>query len=332
MRTERGSSRRRAARWLGLFGGLAVIAFLMWRMGSGPFLHGLDTVDGWPLAAAVGIGAITTASAAWRWKLVARALGVEPGFGSAFAAYYRAQFLNAALPGGFFGDVHRGVRHGRDVGDMGKALRAVWWERTAGQAVQVTMAVAILLAFPSPVRHMLPPVAIGLIGAVVGTALLARIVPRLGRPRWVSAVGAVWSDVRHCVLARRRLPGILVGSAVVVIGHLATFILAAHAVGAGAPLIRLLPLTLLALLAMALPFNVGGWGPREGVAAVAFGAGGLTAAQGVATAVAYGVLVLAASLPGAAVLASHWFGDMARRRRPPTPATTEVRVKVAVDG
>ena len=59
---------------------------------------------------------------------------------------------------------------------------------------------------------------------------------------------------------------------------------------------------MLALLAMSLPLNIAGWGPREGVAAWAFGAAGLTAAQGVATAVTYGVLVLAASLPGAAVL------------------------------
>ena len=60
-----------------------------------------------------------------------------------------------------------------------------------------------------------------------------------------------------------------------------------------------MPLALLALLAMALPLNVGGFGPREGVAAWAFGAAGLTASQGVATAVVYGALVLVSSLPGA---------------------------------
>jgi hypothetical protein len=38
------------------------------------------------------------------------------------------------------------------------------------------------------------------------------------------------------------------------------------------------------------------------VAAWAFGAAGLSAAEGVATATVYGALVLAASLPGAAVL------------------------------
>ncbi|MGY5134763.1 hypothetical protein ACWGJW_20565, partial [Streptomyces nigrescens] len=78
--------------------------------------------------------------------------------------------------------------------------------------------------------------------------------------------------------------------------------LAARVAGATAPTAELVPLVVLALLAMALPLNVGGWGPREGVAAWAFGAAGLGAAQGLTTAVIYGVLAFVASLPGAAVL------------------------------
>ena len=63
-----------------------------------------------------------------------------------------------------------------------------------------------------------------------------------------------------------------------------------------------MPLLLLALLVMGLPVNVGGWGPREAFTAVAFGAAGLGAAQGLTVSVVYGVLAFAASLPGAAVL------------------------------
>ncbi len=61
-------------------------------------------------------------------------------------------------------------------------------------------------------------------------------------------------------------------------------------------------LAALALLAMSLPLNVAGWGPREGAAAWTFAAVGLGAAQGVSTAVVYGVLSLVANLPGLAVL------------------------------
>ena len=75
------------------------------------------------------------------------------------------------------------------------------------------------------------------------------------------------------------------------------------------------------LLGGALP-NVGGWGPREGIAAWAFAAAGLGASAGVATSVAYGVMVLVASLPGAVVLAAAWArrtGAPPRFARPRTP-------------
>ncbi len=57
---------------------------------------------------------------------------------------------------------------------------------------------------------------------------------------------------------------------------------------------------------MAVPANLAGWGPREGMAAWAFAAAGLGASQGVATAVVYGVMAFVASLPGAVVLVMSW--------------------------
>jgi uncharacterized membrane protein YbhN (UPF0104 family) len=79
-------------------------------------------------------------------------------------------------------------------------------------------------------------------------------------------------------------------------------VVAARAAGSTASLLRLAPLMLLALLAMSLPINIGGWGPREGVTAWAFGAAGLSATQGLTIAVVYGLFALVAALPGAIVL------------------------------
>jgi hypothetical protein len=59
---------------------------------------------------------------------------------------------------------------------------------------------------------------------------------------------------------------------------------------------------MLVLLSMTVPTSIGGWGPREGVAAWAFAVAGLGAAQGVQTATTYGVLSLVATLPGVVVL------------------------------
>jgi hypothetical protein len=112
--------------------------------------------------------------------------------------------------------------------------------------------------------------------------------------------------VRDGLLARRAWPAVALASALVVAGHAFTFVIAARTAGVTAPLTQMLPLALLVLLAAALP-NVGGWGPREGVTAWAFGAAGMGASQGVATAVVYGVMVFVASLPGAALLATGWW-------------------------
>jgi uncharacterized membrane protein YbhN (UPF0104 family) len=298
--------------WARLLGGLSILAFLLWRLGTGPFVQGLRVIDARALASALGIGVLTTFCCAWRWSLVARGLGVRLPLRTAAGHCYRSVFLNATLPSGVLGDVHRAVRHGRDVGDVGRGIRAVVWERSAGQVVQAAMALILLLACPSPVRSYMPAATGVAVAAGLGAVLLARTVPHSGllarilpRGRFSRLPGALRTlkaDIRSGLLARRNWPGIVLASVVVVSGHLATFVIAARTAGATAPLDRLVPLTLLALLAMGLPVNVGGWGLREGVAAWAFGAAGLTVAQGVATAVVYGALVLVSSLPGAWVL------------------------------
>jgi hypothetical protein len=271
--------------WVRLGGTAVVLAVLVWRVGTGPFVDGIRTVDGRALAAAAGLAVVTTVCCAWRWKIVAGRLGVELSLPAAVAAYYRSLFLNVTVPGGIVGDVHRGISHGREVRDVGRAVRAVAWERFAGQVVQAVVTVVVLLALPSPVRSSMPLVALAVIAVMVGGVLVAR--------------------ARGGLRAHRAWLGVALASALVVCGHAATFVIAARTAGATAPLSQMVPLALLVMLAMVLP-SAGGWGPREGAAAWAFGAAGLGAEQGVATGVVYGVLVFAASLPGAAVLVVSW--------------------------
>src|SRR5215218_10013673 len=232
-------------RWVHIAVAAATLAVLVWRLGTGPFLEGLRTVDAWAVAAASGLAVLTTVCCAWRWRLVAHGLGVDLPLDTAVAAYYRSLFLNVTLPGGVAGDVHRGWSHGRDTSDVGRGLRAVAWERSAGQVVQAALTVAILLVLPSPVRSIVPLVALALIAAAAGVALAVR----------------AW-------------PAVALASALVVAGHAATFLIAARSAGVTAPPSQMLPLALLVMQAAALP-NVGGWGPREGVTAWAFAAAGL---------------------------------------------------------
>ncbi|MFI5856491.1 lysylphosphatidylglycerol synthase transmembrane domain-containing protein [Streptomyces parvulus] len=309
---------RRALRThLGTLAGAAILAVLLWRMGTGAFLDGLRRIDAPTVLAALGIGFVTTVFSAWRWALVARGLRIRLPLGPAVADYYRALFLNAALPGGVLGDVHRAVRHGRGAGDLGRAVRAVVLERVAGQLALIGTGAVVLLTLPSPVRDEVrraaPLVALALLGAVaVVLALRPRRAPaRRGR------VLRAFDETRRALLSRRNLPGVAVSSAVVLAGHLVMFALAARVAGSGATAAELTPLAVLALLAMGLPLNVGGWGPREGVTAWAFGAAGLGAGTGLGVAVVYGVLSLVASLPGVVVLVARRFAgpDRSYERR-----------------
>ena len=270
--------------WARRAGAAVTLGVLVWRLGAGPFWDGLRAVDVPALAAAAAIGAVTTLCCAWRWTIVARGHGLQLPLRVAIAAYYRSVFLNLALPGGVVGDVHRGVQHGRDAGDVGRALRAVAWERTLGQLVQVVLTVAVVLVLPSPVDGAAPAAAVALVAAAVVVLLVRRI---------------------HSPVAVRTLPAIALTSTLVVLGYALMFLIAARTAGASAPPSRMLPLALLAMTAMVLP-SIAGWGPREGATAWVFGAAGLGADLGVSTAVVYGVMALVASLPGAIVLVASW--------------------------
>lgn len=286
-------------RWLV---GSAILALVVGRTGGGPVVAGVRALDVEVLALGAGLAVLTTVACAWRWHLVARELGVAIRLPAAVVACYRAQFLNTVLPGGVLGDVHRGVVHGRSAGATGLALRAVAWERFAGQAVQAVVATAVLLALPSPVGPVLPWV-VGVLAAV--TAVVARVAwrgPAAGAEWWRRLLRAVHEDVRLGLLVRRSWPGVVVASVLAMAGHVATYLLVARAVGVTAPLSTLLPLAVLVLVAAGLPLNLAGWGPREGMAAWVFAAAGLGSGTGLAAAVAYGAVVLVANLPGAVAL------------------------------
>ncbi|MCW2784414.1 MAG: hypothetical protein JWP74_931 [Marmoricola sp.] len=155
------------------------------------------------------------------------------------------------------------------VGDVGRGvrhgLRPVLAERVLGQVVQVVLVGVLLL--PSPGRWL------GLVALLVLAAAAA---------------------------ARGGLLVLLsVGST---LGHLLIFLVAAESTGVPLPLATLVPIGALVLLGSAIPLNVAGWGPREGVAAWAFTAFGSTAALGLTVSVTFGVLATVATLPGLLVL------------------------------
>jgi uncharacterized membrane protein YbhN (UPF0104 family) len=216
------------------------------------------------------------------------------------AAYYRSQFLNTILPGGVVGDVHRAVAHGLDQGRVGQASRAVAAERSAGQAVQLVLAAVVLAVLG--MSAYAPAVGTALLVVVVACAAIAIAATTNRRAR--AAIARELAALRQAFGTVRTVLIVVVASIVVALCHVATFVVACLAVGVDASPERLTAGALIVVLAGSIPLNLGGWGPREGVAAWAFGAAGLGAATGVAASTAFGVLAMIAVLPGAAVVAA----------------------------
>ena len=310
----------RERRWARIGAGVIVVVAIVATVGAGPFIHGLTSVSPFPVVVAVLLTGIATASAAWRWRVVAAGLGLELSLRGAIAAYYRSQFLNAVLPGGVVGDIHRAYRHGQRSGEVALAARAVVTERVAGQLVQFALTAIVLaaLGLTSPFHGLAwatGGVAAVIVIAVAIIATVARGRRFLGRE--LRMLGQLFRDPGRSIQ-------IVVSSIVVVGSHTTVFVVACLATGIHASVVELVALALIALTAAAIPVNVGGWGPREGAAASAFALVGLGASAGVAASTAFGVLATIALLPGAVVL----LVDRIRAARTPPPqgATDEVQI------
>jgi len=277
---------------------VAVVVATVAVVGAGPFLRGIASVSVDSVVLALVFVACGTAACAWRWRAVAGGLGLPLPLRSAVAAYYRSQFLNAVLPGGVLGDVHRAYAHGREHDRMGVAARAVAAERIAGQFVQVAVTLAILL--PLGFASALAPLewTAGVVAAVaVAGILVATAIP--GARRWMLRELAL---LRPVFARPSTLVAVVVTSVIALAAHVSTFLVACAAVGVGAGPGELVPIALLVLTASAIPINVGGWGPREAASGAVFALAGIGGAAGVEVSTAYGVLALIAVAPGGLVL------------------------------
>jgi hypothetical protein len=166
---------------------------------------------------------------------------------------------------------------------------------------------ALLPTLPPPVR---------VASVVLGVAVVAGALAFVLRGGADNPLGRLAEDARRSVTA----PDIVVfqttTAVLVVASYIATYLIAAVALGETTPLTTLAPLVAPVLMTMLLPVSIAGWGVRETAAAALWGAVGLTPEDGVAISVAYGAVVLASSLPGALVLIAPRARSRDRRVRP----------------
>lgn len=252
----------------------------------------------WLLAAWIALN-IQTVLSALRWRLTAASLGMDLPAKKAIREYYMSQIVNQTVPGGVVGDATRAVRN-RHGADLERSAQSVMIERLIGQ-----IAICILLLISLPLAIALPggiawPLD-GMAGALGISLALVLVVTTI----WIALRNRVALVARFGVALRlvaqdkaRRWRQFMLAIAILAC-NLGAFAFAARATGTALSLEAIVTIVPLILFSMLVPLTIAGWGVREGAAAALFPLAGASAAAGLAAGVTFGLLILAAALPGA---------------------------------
>lgn len=284
---------------------IALIA-LIWRTVDIPLvLDLLAQAD--PVLLAAGLTAILgqNAVSAFRWRFTAVRLGQRIGRRQAVSEYFLSQFLNMTLPAGMLGDAGRALRMRGEVG-LVLSGQAVLLERIVGQtallmALCVGVALVALVGSGAGWPSWVINIGLGTAAVIAVTTLALSIAARLsGRMRRLTqgAFEALWL----AVLAKEAWPRQISLSLLILCCNLGGFALCALATGTALSPLAIISILPMVLFTMVLPISIGGWGLREGAAAALWPVIGASAEAGVAASVAFGLVILVASLPGAVTL------------------------------
>lgn len=295
-----------------------VLLVVLWRVADGAgAVRILIAANPWWLLAAALLLMLHTVLSALRWRVTAAPLGIALTRRQATSEYFLAQLVNTTLPGGVLGDAARAARS-RHQANLRLAVGAVVVERAIGQvALLVVLAAAFAATLLAPGGVEWPRGIATLVGAVLAgavvLAVIAAIALQVHPPRADTRLGRTVDGLRRSVAERSVLRAQVLLSAGLTAAILAAFACCAAAVGAPLPPAAVVAVVPLVLLAMLLPLSIGGWGLREGAAVVLLPIAGITATQSLAASAAFGLVALAAALPG---IVAVWV-----RHRTPTPRT-----------
>jgi uncharacterized membrane protein YbhN (UPF0104 family) len=271
------------------------------------------------VAAALAVLAGQAVLAGARWRLVAG----RPPLSGFIRLSLIGQFCNQVVPGGLGGDAVRAWLDHRSGAPLADAVQGTVVDRAAGL---VSLLALVLLT--APLRQAVVPdgaaraaidgaAAAGLaaVGALVAAGpWLAR---RGGPSRATRFAAALAARARTLAAAPGAALAVLAVSTAIHLASLAALWLLARALDVPVEAARIVAVGPPVLLASALPVSVAGWGVREGAAVVALGASGVPGGAALALSAAFGLAVLAVSLPGGVLwLLPEGRGARARRAAP----------------
>jgi uncharacterized protein (TIRG00374 family) len=292
-------------------GAIALLALVLFWVGPRNLWAQLAAIgQGWfVLAIAVAIAA--NAVSAWRWAFLARALGLQASFRPLASAYAQGITLNVLLPGATLGgDALRALRLARLGNPLGVSTLSVLLDRASGLWVLCLLSLIAAAAW----LIVAPESMLGQVEARWLWLYLAMLLVAATVPWWPLRVRGTFTGWRARVaqhlrewgtlLATRRpaLVRSLAPSLLVQVLSGTTLWLCAEAAGSSVNYVGVLTVAAPIFIAAAIPISLGGFGPREFAATLAFALIGAPPAVGASAAVLYGLTAVVQGVLAAPLL------------------------------
>jgi hypothetical protein len=239
--------------------------------------------------------------ASYRWFLIMRRLKFGQGPFFYLKSYLKGSFFNQALPGGIGGDAYRVLECSRMGNGKKAAFYGVLLDRILGLIGLLLLNLIANIAYPDllPVAifHILNAIALGGIASVIVFAMVGKI-DRFAEYKFTRHLHEISADMRRVYHDQR---AIMLHSVISVLIHFISM-LAVYFIGIGVglhyDLLTFLVLVPPVMLLTIAPISLAGWGVREGGMIGLFLLIGADKALVLSMSVLYGLILLAASMPG----------------------------------
>lgn len=291
------------ARWLLT---AALLALTVWQVPPREWLTIFPGLHwGWVLLAALLMGSIVLINS-WKWLLIMKAQGLNPGYRRVFFHYTVGYFFNSFITG--TGDIKRAADSGRELKAIPEAVASVLADRWTGVIGQITLAFGTLAIFFLNTPAIWPAVvsALLMLAVLTGIFLWFEHVPEnTTAPEhslfwWIFQIRRAFSGFRRhrfCLLFSLVLS--FVGPTLLIFIHVAL----ARAMGCEPSLWAMIILIPTISVFAQLPITINGFGIQDYFMVTLFN-GTLEAGQAVALSLLFHALRLLAGTSGGILYAA----------------------------
>jgi hypothetical protein len=290
----------------------SLIVLIATQLDTRPIGDALARIDPRAVGLATLVYAVVVAAfSAFRWMIVCRALGLRMPVRQSIELVYIGFFFGQLLPAGIGGDAMRAWRTRALGADWEVTVHCVLLDRLLALAATV---VIVVLGWSMIATALRDPAALAAIAAMAAFTTVAFAL-LLGGDKVLPSAKSIWRErlarlsvhARLLLLTRYSFPALAASVLVHFSASLVVWLIA-RGLAIEIPLSTTCVLVPLVLLAAMVPVSIGGWGVREGAMVALFGLAGVAQGPAFALSVVFGVVSLAAGLPGVLL----WLRDPVR--------------------